>query len=243
MQEFETFTYLDVPKTGSTFICDMLKTYSSEKEVKRERHCGVDTRHKERFYFISVRNPLDQYISLFSYGCQGYGGMVRRFANRGFDHLYDNSWDAFKYWLEFVLDPENANMLDRDCEQLEPLGCLVGYQSLCVLLLSFAKAKKKLSKRAKSNKEEIRTLFANKNISRFTIRYEHLVADLIELVSGRIPNSISNVEGAVRHIRAGKPSNASDRIDRYYVDIALSGKLRNVLMDREWLLYENFGYA
>ena len=65
MHEFETFVYLDTQKTGSSFISYVLRRHSSEKEVLHSKHQPVGERYDpNKFYFISVRDPFDQYISL-----------------------------------------------------------------------------------------------------------------------------------------------------------------------------------
>ena len=55
MHEFETFAYLDVQKTGSTFI-SVLSSPCSEKEIRRSKHGQVGDRYDpKKFYFISAR--------------------------------------------------------------------------------------------------------------------------------------------------------------------------------------------
>ena len=75
MVEYETFAYLALQKTGSTFIVEFLRRFCGEKLIYLEKHKPVPAeRHRrEKLYVISVRNPLDQYISLYSFGVEKKG--------------------------------------------------------------------------------------------------------------------------------------------------------------------------
>jgi len=69
MHEFPNFVYLDVEKTGSTFIMTLLDEFISAPVVRREHHMPMEADcDRSKRYFISVRDPLDAYISLYSYG-------------------------------------------------------------------------------------------------------------------------------------------------------------------------------
>ena len=115
MHEFETFMYLDVQKTGSTFISNLLAEFSSEEVQKYRKHGRVEVRYDpKKFYFITVRNPFDQYVSLYSHGCAGMGGLARRLRKRGRGDLYDSTWEGFRHWLKFILKPEISPLLDDE---------------------------------------------------------------------------------------------------------------------------------
>ena len=58
MQEFQSFVYLDLQKTGSTFIADLLQRHCKELQVRFSKHSRVGQGYDgNKFYFISVRNP------------------------------------------------------------------------------------------------------------------------------------------------------------------------------------------
>ncbi len=113
MHEFKTFVYLDIQKTGSTFITTLLEKFFPEHEVRKRRHIGMEKEFDtSKFHFISVRDPLDQYVSLYSYGCETKGKIFRRLNDREQGDLYDGTWDGFCRWLDFVLRPGNAHLID-----------------------------------------------------------------------------------------------------------------------------------
>ena len=88
MDDFGRIIYLDVEKTGSTFISKFLQENMACQRVRKVKHgrIGNDFK-KDSFYFISVRNPLSQYLSLYRYGCGGKGGSTnhwRKASTRNF---------------------------------------------------------------------------------------------------------------------------------------------------------------
>ena len=128
--------YLDVQKTGSSFICSFLKNFSSEPKIRSEQHAGMpEDCDKSKFYFISVRDPLDQYLSLYSFGCQTDGQLYQRLQKKGYDDFYDGTWSGFRSWLEFILEPEHAQLLGGGYggKRSSKVSELLGYQSWRVL--------------------------------------------------------------------------------------------------------------
>jgi hypothetical protein len=212
MVEYESFAYLDVPKTGSSFITNFLREHCVERLLGNKTHKGVKaTYNPEKFYFMSVRNPLDQYISLYSFGCQEKGKLFLRAKNRDFDYFYDGTPDRFRLWLGFMLDPENYEELGApgDDTWLRNIRRYIGFQSYRVLTMSLPKPRKLLADVA--SEDTIRAVYRANNVSRLTIRNESLRADLAELVSTRLQNSIRDHQLALEHIASAAPLNVSPR--------------------------------
>lgn len=243
MQEFNTFVYLDVQKTGSTFVTSLLERFFPHEKIRKRRHVGVGKDYdRSKFYFISVRDPLDQYASLYSYGCDLRGGVFKRINDGNNGHLYDGTWAGFRMWLRFVLQPENASLLDanysycgngRLCE-------LIGFQSYRVLLLALPDAATVLA--GCTDKKAIRQEFRTRKLHQFAVRYEKFRADLAELLNTSLRDYAADLDGALAFVKTSNEINASDRIDRYETDLGLGNKLDRELRAREWLLYEEFGY-
>ncbi len=60
MHEFETFVYLDMQKTGSTFIVRLLRQFSGQQELCSKMHEPVGKFYDpSKFYFSSIRDPLN----------------------------------------------------------------------------------------------------------------------------------------------------------------------------------------
>ncbi len=114
MHEFQSFVYLAPQKTGTTFISAMLKRFSREKEIRYESHHPMGANYDpKKFYFISVRDPLDSYLSLYSFGSERRGKMHKKLAIEGVNDLYDGTMRGFNKWLNYSLKPDNAEIIDK----------------------------------------------------------------------------------------------------------------------------------
>jgi len=243
MYEFDTFVYLDMQKTGSSFVAGMLKRFCSDREIRRDQHEGLSADYDpSKFYFISVRDPLDQYLSLYSFGCQDMGRLFNTLNKKGLGNLYDGTWNGFRAWLRFVLAPGNASALSEDYAGCGDgrLSKLVGFQSYRVLSLAIPNANEVLSQC--SDRSEIVAQYRAKSVVNFTIRYENFREDLAELLTTKLKDQVSDIEEALNFVRNEKPRNQSDRIDRYETQPSLGPRLKELLRDREWFMHEEFGY-
>ncbi len=69
MKEYDNIAYLDLQKTGSTVIQNVLRNVLAEKYLWRKPHSTLAEKlNRSKVYFISVREPLSLYISLFNFG-------------------------------------------------------------------------------------------------------------------------------------------------------------------------------
>lgn len=244
MHEFETFAYLDVQKTGSTYISHLLKHFCSENMVSLRKHGRVGSNYDpSKFYFISVRNPLDQYISLYSHGSGGAGALFSRLGKRGYGHLYDSTWSGFSKWLTFVLKPSHAKFLDKEyaSDEAGDLHRLIGFQTYRYLELAMREPIEALSKC--KTKEDVRSAYRENNIVNFTIRHESFDADIKQLLSTQLRGSMSDIDAALEYHSQGTRRNVSDRVDQFEDDANLRPRIRRLLQEREWFLYELFGYS
>lgn len=243
MQEFESFVYLDVQKTGSSFIIFLLRTFCREQQIRAAKHRSVGAPYdSNKFHFISVRTPLDQYLSLYSYGCSGKGALYRRLGRRGKEHLYDSTWKGFKRWLRFILDEEHAELLvgDGKGDYKGRVQQLIGFQTYRYLELALAEPSNALG--ACETRDDVRDVYKRLNIAQFHVRHESFRGDLKELLTTRIPAAMGDLQAALKFAAEGNPINVSDRVDAFEIDAELSPKLAGVLAEREWLMAELFGY-
>lgn len=238
MYEFETFAYLEVPKTASSFICNALTKFCKENKVRKTGHFGPPGDYDpSKFYFISVRDPLDLYISLYSFGCTGKGKLRARMQAQGLGGLYDRTWNGFEFWLRCVLHPANKYLLEPE---YRPVAEWVGYQSYRVLSLAipdFAKAAQTCE-----SAQDLGRLYEERNAATYTIRFESLREDLGALFTGRLRDSM-RFRDALAYIRDAPPLNASERIDQNATNPELGTKTKKVLYRREWVLRDYFGYG
>jgi len=243
MREFETFVFLDVQKTGSTFITSFLKQYTHEALLRDERHAGMPSDcDRSKFHFISVRNPFDQYASLYSFGCQSSGQLALRLNNKGLGAFYDGSWSGFESWLDFVLDPANADLMGDGYDERSSGRAreFIGFQSYRVIKLALPGANELLQRC--DSMDAIDSLYAREKLPDHVVRTESLRADLKELVVRKLPDRFPDLPAAIRFIDTRDPINASQRIDRFDTISKLSPALRRRLEEREWLLHKYFSY-
>jgi hypothetical protein len=234
--EFPSFVYLDVQKTGSSFVVDFLKRHARDEPLALDRHKPVVTYDPGKFYFITCRDPLDQYLSLYSFGCGGQGGYRKRHG----DGMYDGTAAGFSTWLRFMLDSGDR---DRSSEMrryvksgMEPF---IGFQGFRFLYLSFASPWDVFS-RCRSA-ETLRKVFRNRRIWSEAVRNEDLAGSLARLVSGRLAASVTDIDAALAYLAANEKTNISERVDKKS-GFTVSDEDKRLVQEREWLFFEELGY-
>ncbi|MBV9991193.1 MAG: hypothetical protein JOZ72_07850 [Alphaproteobacteria bacterium] len=240
MHEFETFVYLDTQKTGSTFISYVLTECANEKIVAFEKHRPVgDDYHPEKFHFITVREPRDQYISLYSHGCSGAGGLSRRLRKKGHGDFYDSTWRGFRRWLKFILDLDQAKLLDDTYGREKAIHDLIGFQTYRFLELAMKNPYETI--KACRTKDDLRAAYKENNIAQYVIRNETLREDFERLVTGELRHAM-NVDKALGLIHESDKLNTSDRVDAFEDNPKIGRETREILREREWFLKELFDY-
>ena len=116
----KNYTYLELQKSGSSFVENLLLTLDSNT-VQYPRHIslakierrGIPIGHKQ--VISNIRNPWSWYVSLWSYGCQGQGGFFNRKEGTHWLELYEDVNDPklFKKWLHMVLWGPASELRER----------------------------------------------------------------------------------------------------------------------------------
>jgi len=242
MHEYKTFIYLDVQKTGSSFISSVFRRFSSEPCIRKEGHAALTGRwdyDSDKFHVISIREPLDAYISLYSFGC-GSEGLLFSFLSKTHARLYNHTWSGFQQWLDLLLEPENAPLLSANGEAY-PAANLVGFQSARVLQMAMRRSEKKL--RDCETPDDVRQSYKKLNIVNYTIRNESLRDDLAKLLDTHLRHAMKDADAAIRFVRSAEPKMVSERVDHKYANARLTPKRAVRLREREWPMYEFFGYS
>ena len=244
VREFESIGFIDLQKTGTTTIAKALLQVLDEKEVYKHVHGPVPAQfNRTKLYFVSVREPLSLYISLFNFGTgQRRGALYDSLSRKGLKHLFQPTIEAFESWLEFMLDPASAPLLNRrygDSAPFESLG-LLSIRLLYVSLPNFAKRARKDKIR---KPEDIRDYFEKKHVFDDYVRTEHLIGDLFAYLQRhsarlRLRRPLTNIEefSAIARTR-----NTSTKIPGLTPSV-VSPQLQKRVREREWLFYEAFGY-
>lgn len=121
MIEYEKFIYLDMYKTGSTYIDVLLRKLVEGKPVRRTRHAPITKGRpffwkRGKFAFATVRNPWDWYVSMWAYSIKQPNVLFFRDVRKvlgpeGARKLFDaeNPKESFATWLRSLSDPEFLN--------------------------------------------------------------------------------------------------------------------------------------
>ena len=185
MHDFGKLVYLDVQKTGSTLISAFLRRACVLEEVSFLKHGHVtdaDMRNAE--YFISVREPYFQYLSLFKYGCEKKGDLFQRFEREGLDEVYDATEQGFVEFLDIFLDERRFLVLDRrEADLMDKFG--FGFQTLRHLLLSFNQPYRTLDEI--DDFEQLECVYDELRLHKFVVLQERLLSDLAHLANHCLP--------------------------------------------------------
>ncbi len=240
MQEFETFVYLDLEKTGSTFIVRLLRDHCRETLIRGGKHkpMGADA-DRSKFYFISVRDPLELYLSLYSFGCKRWGTLRGKLASTGQPDFYDGTMERFAQWLDFLLKPANTKTIGAGFATGR-IGRLLGLHSYRYLKLVLGDAAEALD--GCETKDDVRRVYEEKRLVGGIVRYESFTADLVALFTGRLAHAFEDPAAVAEYVRTADPVNASERVDAERPDFTLPPELKQRLREREWFLCETFGY-
>lgn len=249
MLDFGPYCYLDVQKTGSSFVCAFLQKHAATAPVKFVKHGLVKSPaalgDDGKLFFTSVRDPLELYRSLHAFGQEGKGTLRKRLREAGLVDtraLYGKRPGCFETWLDFMLTPENAPHLDPD--YTPEIAALVGPMSFRFLRLSLYRPRPKLAKAAqKGTKQALIRLYRSQKLHGPVLRNETLNADLAALIESDLAPHLADPDAALAELRAGiRRVNASKRDDRDSRPALPDATLAR-LRKREWFFYRELGYG
>ncbi len=206
MHDFGKLVYMDLQKSGSTFVSRFLRETCILPELREWKHGRLNGRPKKGvYYFVTVRHPVAQYSSLFRYGLDGRGGLYERLQKLGKGKLYSGDEGAFNQWLRFVMDYRNAAYLGEGFEKV-PESFDLGFLSFRYLMMCLAKPERTLL--LKPEVMELSEFVRENSIIDHIIYNEVLNEGLIEL-STRIRPEFFDQEKVEKFFREEKRVNES----------------------------------
>jgi hypothetical protein len=242
VQAYESFAYLDVEKTGSSFITGLLEDYVGERRNHSSMHGMLEWFPPAgRVHVISVRDPVGAYTSLYAFGCMGRGAMHGSIQRSGNGGLYTGQPEGFSRWLEFVMDPRNAHRLNPWSYRWSGAHQCAGIMSFRVARLAVPNPV--LRFRRARTPDEFVAIYDRYSVVDEVIRMERLREDLESFVrkhEGRIRWRCSTDE-VVAALWRESPRNASAGMDRAVLR-RIGEDHRADILDREPLLARRFGY-
>jgi hypothetical protein len=256
----DKMVYLELQKTASTLIGSLLvDLFGAERRPPKHGQLPMDCR--DRFVVGSVRNPWDYYVSLWSFGGQGEGGLRRRLterrlraARRALPRLRPlaheltkpvRDWQStyadpptpekFRRWLDMVHEPKRASELEAEYGASKIRG-VAGYATYRYCRLFAGDLDNVLDA---STTSQIGSMLDAKFLPDAIIRMECLADDLLAAMSKAGYAIDPTLEAAVRE-RIGKPVNRSEH--RPYADY-YDDASRELVAKRDNVIIERHGYT
>ena len=235
MHDFGKIVYLEMQKSGSTFVNKFLKECCLLKEIKRQKHDVIrDDYDREKFYFITIRHPFDLYSSLYRFGLDGRGAIHMRLEALGKTACYK----SFNSFIEFVIDPKNALYLGEGYS--EQIANQVGIMSFRFMRLSLQFPLKQMATTLASGVGLLD--LEDKFITNLEIRNENLNSELMRLSTELFPD-LFNQEKVARffddngRVNASTTSNDGRFRDEMERVLALIEKKEALLLSRYSTFY------
>lgn len=180
MHDFGDLVYLDLQKTGSTFVSRFLRYTCALPEVKYQQHRWItDDYRRDATYFITIRHPLEIYSSLYRYGLDQKGGIFLRLEKAG--HL--EAYASFETFIHFMLDPSNAEILHPLYSK--ELAIQIGFMSFRYLVLNLQYPFNKVSSCLKRGRPVADLI--SQSIVNHILKNETLNAELLKLSTEVLP--------------------------------------------------------
>lgn len=254
MIEYETFIYLDVYRTGSSHIINLLPQITGERMVLTSRH-GSLTKPRWHGYaggklvFASVRNPWDWYVSLWAYGADGKSA-IRRYlkmhASAGeVAELYNKAAPeiSFRKWLRLMHDPSFLNTIMQEHMPASGLAGIVGLYTYRYLRVTTRYPKFLLRKPFIGSIEgALRHHRWLKSYS-LVVHNERLSEDLIALIAASTGRcSFRANAGDIIRDQDSRPRNASGRTLSSYRDY-YDRETSDLVGRRDRFFTDEFGYS
>jgi len=104
--------YIQMQKTASTHIALLLSKIFDGEQIGKHNPATKEEILSGRYFLSSIRNPWDWYLSLWTFGVQGKGGLRYRLTNKNISNIIkqtiDNPKENFKQLITELL--KNTNL-------------------------------------------------------------------------------------------------------------------------------------
>lgn len=260
----DKFIYLELQKTGSSYIRDVLVEVFNAEPGDRHEQVNKELFSGDRLIVGSIRNPWSWYVSLWAFGCQGNGGIYssltkdvkrknkqknvnkakadslnrRRVNAEKWKSLYEDVNDvaAFREWLKLINTPGSmgAGVGGYSNSMFSDHGGLFSFRFMRLYCTLSKNLKNLEGLSSKTDIEEYGEKFCF--VDSF-IRCESLNGDLIQLLES-VNSGVSSTQ--LSEMKKTKIRNASPRklsTADYYDEEAEA-----LVAERDSFIIDKFGY-
>lgn len=253
MIEYQNFIYLDVYRTGSTHIINLLDTVCEEPMVRKLRHMSLTLGRPHgltsgKLVFATVRNPWDWYVSLWAHGAGGKSA-IRRNLSAHLDQkelaaLYDrnDSSASFRRWLKTMHDPVVLNKVMKEFLPQSGLAGTIGLYSYRFLRVTTRFPLTFLRRPFLTSPQAANSFLQQRKAFGLVMRNERLTDDLISFVETSKdrcrfkPGAADMIRQADSNRRNASLRNLASYRD-YYDDASVQ-----LVAERDRLFLDAFGY-
>jgi hypothetical protein len=255
--------FLELQKTGSTHIKQLLKKTVGGVNDGKHNQATPELRESGKSFIGSIRDPWGWYLSLFSYGCQKKGGVYLRTTNpprwkalrRGGtlegvndfeeyspkfmrEEIYadpDNA-EHFRKWLKLVLTegPHRALIEDGYAESpISAIGGLMTFRYFLLFVDGGVQVAESVNTLKKLQAVDKKNLFV-----KHIIRNERLAEDLIKAVEACGETLTPEQQTQIREAPRTNTSARKYGKEHYYDDETIT-----LVSERERFIVDKFGYS
>ncbi len=235
------FIYIQLQKTACTHIAYLMSRIFDGKQIGKHNAATLEQISSSYYFISSIRNPWDWYLSLWTFGVQGGGGLRSRLYqtdNKIWHDVYNNSSDieSFRTWLKMINEPDNFCYLGEGYSdsKLQHICGFMTYRYLYLCVKDIKSLKKQVTK---LNFLDISSFEKKNCYIDFFIRQEELENSLMMAMQKITELSIEQKQ----IILTAKKNNVSNRVlplEDYYDYDSVA-----IVAEREKLIVEKFGYA
>ncbi|MBK4214756.1 hypothetical protein JJJ17_02330 [Paracoccus caeni] len=232
MLDFGQLVYLDVQKTGSMYVAAFLRASCRLPLIKAVQHGRIDTRDPSAVHVISVRDPLQQYLSIFRYGLDRRGALYHSLKQRDAEEVYKPTQEGFEEFVQIMLSADLAPILHKDFAA--PARKFdIGFMTFRHLLLALPQPLATLNA---TPGPALSKTYGEKRLWTDVLRQENLTTDLRNLIA-RYPHLL-DADRAETFLAEQATINAA--VSGAHLRPVLSETTTALLRQKESLIYSEF---
>jgi hypothetical protein len=256
--------FLELQKTGSTHIKQLLKKTIGGKNDGKHNQATPELRESGKAFIGSIREPWGWYLSLYTYGCQKKGGVYLRTTNparwkqlrrggtlegapAGFEsygapymreevYADPDSAEHFRAWLRLVLTTGPHRALIEEGYAESPISKFAGLMTYRYFLL-FADGGAQVPETV-NNVKKLQAHEKKNLFIRQIIRNETLAEDLIQAVEACGETLTDEQKSQIREAPRTNTSPRKFGKSHYYDDECIA-----LVAEREKFIIDKFDYV